>query len=168
MIKKILRRALKVFLAVVILGIILVCGGVIYIWFSGQQEPVAQVQDEPTPVSARPNTTPTAISPDAAVSISGRMISSPLAPGDTASITVKTNPEATCVITMTYGKPGEEDKQSAASGLADAVADIYGVVEWEWQVEDYRPEGKWPVEITCKNPAGSKSGYYREYITVKA
>lgn len=167
MLRKVLRKTLKVLVAVIILAIVLVCGGVVYVWFMGQQEPAPTVQsDEATRVS-RPNVTPTAISPDAAVGISGRMVSSPIAPGEVASITVKTNPEAACDITMTFGKPGEEDKQSSAEGLSSGVADIYGMIEWEWLVEDYRPEGKWPVEITCKNPAGSKSGYYREYITLK-
>lgn len=146
--------------------LLLVGAGVGYTWYMGMQQPAAAAVEE-APETARPVAmTPSKPAPDAAVGVSSQMLTSPVKPGENASLTIKTNAGATCEITVTYGEIGEEDKQSTDSGLEPQEADIYGMVTWAWTVETSRPLGTYPVEVTCANEA--KSGYLRVDLIVGA
>jgi hypothetical protein len=121
-------------------------GGVAYTWYMGQQPsppvaevaPVAEVSE---PVSAAKHMTP---DPNAKASAAIEMLTSPVTPGMNASVSIKTNPNAECTISVVYDKTGSKD-----SGLVPKTADEFGMADWTWTVESTVPYGTWPVKITC-------------------
>jgi len=97
--------------------------------------------------------------PYANVGVSVQALTSPIKHGSEASITVKTNQRALCKIRVEYNKVASTDEN-----LVDKNADEFGLVRWDWYVEDSVPIGKWPVEVTCyKN---EKSGYVKGDLNV--
>ena len=73
-------------------------------------------------------------------------LSSPVAPFSDATVTVKTTPTASCVITVLY-KSGP----SRAKGLDPKLADRSGFVQWRWRVGSSTTPGQWPVEVACEH-----------------
>lgn len=80
--------------------------------------------------------------------------------GENASITIRTNPEAECAITVKYNNVAAVD-----SGLVTKLADEFGVASWSWTLAASAPAGKWPIEVNCKNK--KYSGMVRTDIVVK-
>ena len=105
--------------------------------------------------------TPTAPDPKAAVGAAVQLISSPVARGALASASIKTYPGATCSIKVMYNKVA-----STETGLGDKLADVYGVVSWDWTIASTVPEGLWPVNVTCSHH--TKSGYVQGFVLVTA
>ncbi len=64
--------------------------------------------------------------------------------GYTASISVKTAPQASCSIAVYY-KSGA----SVAAGLYSKSASASGVASWSWKVGGNTTRGAWPVVVTC-------------------
>jgi hypothetical protein len=143
--KRILKFVRNVLLSIAVLAVVIVGAGVAYTWYTGQHtvEAVAAPVDETPPVSA-PVIKPPNPAPNAKVGASVQMITSPVAPGANASITVKTNPTSECTIKVVY-----DTIISTDSGLSPKTADEYGIVSWTWTVEESVPVGKWPVKVTC-------------------
>jgi hypothetical protein len=162
--KKILKKTGSIMFAGFVVLVLLVSAGLAYTWWMGQQPaPAVAVVEEvgdvrPATVTAR------TMPPDAPVGVSRQMLTTPVLPGENASLTIKTNPAATCDITVTYGELGETESKSTDSGLTPKVADQYGMVTWTWTVESLRPSGTFPVETTCANE--ENSGYLRVDLTV--
>jgi hypothetical protein len=71
-------------------------------------------------------------------------VTSPVARGHDATITVETAPAARCLITVTY-KSGP----SKARGLTPKNADGKGRVSWTWRVGTNTTPGTWPISIAC-------------------
>lgn len=71
-------------------------------------------------------------------------LTSPASPGDNASITIQTVPNAACMITVRY-KSGP----SRARGLNPRNADHEGTVTWTWRVGTRTTPGRWPIIISC-------------------
>ena len=143
----IVKKTLKVTAVAVTLLIVLVAAGVGYTWYMSEYDENTQaIQPVPAPRSSMQNTERPKISDTASLGASVQTITSPVVPGSNASIMVKTNPEATCTITVVYDKTPSKD-----SGLVQKTADEYGLVEWTWTVESSTPLGNWPVEVTCAN-----------------
>jgi len=130
---------------------VLMLGGLValYIWYNSQQTQHGTVEAPPVE-----NSTPTIGRPmpaaNARVGVSIQMLTSPVAPGDNASVTIRTNPNITCTIVVEYNEVKAED-----SGLTKKIADEFGVASWSWTVDDQAPNGTWPVTITCKNAKNS-------------
>lgn len=163
--RRVLKHIRNITISVGVLLVLLVGAGALYTWYMGGQQvapeaPVVETSKELTPVVA-----PRTVAPDAKVSLSTQSVTSPVRPGDNASITARTNPKAGCTITVTYGELGEKDKQSDDSGLYAKTADEYGMVSWTWTVESNRPQGVWPIEVTCANEANS--AYLKAELVVK-
>jgi hypothetical protein len=78
-------------------------------------------------------------------------LSSPVSPGDDATIAVQTAPNASCLITVRY-KSGP----SKASGLVPKTSDSKGNVSWTWRVGSRTTPGKWPITVTCSS--GGRQG----------
>jgi hypothetical protein len=76
--------------------------------------------------------------------VSIQSITSPVAPGDNASIYIHTNRDSKCTITAVYNNIPSKD-----AGLSPKTADEYGLASWSWTVESTVPVGKWPVTVTC-------------------
>ncbi len=136
-------------IAIGVLLFVAVAAGIAYTWYNGQKPPASAIakpaEKKVAPKFARP--TPRK---DAKVGVSIQSLTSPVAPGDNASIIIRTNPEATCVIEVKYG-----ETKSLDTGLVKKTADEFGIVNWAWTVETGTQTGKWPVTVTCKNQKNS-------------
>ena len=148
-----LAKALKIAVSIIVLLTLLVAGGIGYIWYTGQHTPnnssALQAPISPKPI---PVIKPTIPPDNARVGAAVESLTSPITPGTTASITVKTTATATCSISVVYDKTPSKD-----SGLSKQIADDYGLVSWTWYVEQSVPVGKWPVKVTCVR--GKLSGF---------
>lgn len=143
-----IRRTL---ISIAVLIVLAALGGAAYVWYSGQQGPAVATDQAAVPVVTAPvSHAPTKQTPDAVMSASVQSLSSPVSPGENATITVKTNSNATCVISVIYDKTSSKD-----SGLSKKVADDYGMVSWTWTVDATAPIGKWPVKVVCTNVKNS-------------
>jgi hypothetical protein len=89
----------------------------------------------PTPVP-----TPTPIPLD----ITKGAMTSPVARGDKATLTIHTAVGADCKIAVEY-----DSGPSQASGLVEKTADASGDVSWTWTVGQTTKTGKWPITVTC-------------------
>lgn len=151
----------KTIFSIIVLLAILILIGIAYVWYLGQQKPETAIITE---IPKRPSTqkliTPHKPKPDAVVGVSVQSLSTPIAPGQNASIMIRTNPDAKCSITVTYNNVPSKD-----SGLVEKVADEYGMANWTWTVPAGTPLGKWPVRVTCANTA--KSGMVEDKLEVK-
>jgi hypothetical protein len=132
-------------LSIVVLAVVFVGGGLGYTWYMGQQpvDTTAAIA-EPVVTKPAPEIKPVKPSANAKESASVQMLTSPVAPGANASISVKTNPASKCTIKVEYNKILSTD-----SGLTAKTADEFGMVSWTWTVEETAPLGKWPVKVTC-------------------
>ena len=160
-----LRYARNIIVGIVILVVVSVGAGAGYIWFLGNQADDTELEFVETPSNSSTVRTPSQPASDAPVGVARRSFTTPVAPGENASLTAHTNAKAICTITLTYGEIGEKEKQSNDSGLVERIADQYGTVTWSWTVPEDAPLGKWPVEVTCRND--KNSGYIREYLEIK-
>lgn len=77
-------------------------------------------------------------------------ITSPVMPGANATMIVKTDPGAKCVVEVTYDRTKAVD-----GGLIQKTADKEGNVSWTWKVVPTAPEGKWPAKVTCTDKKSS-------------
>lgn len=146
--------------SLVVLIFLAVSGGGLYTWYMGQQKSLAASGDEPAP-SRRVEIKPMRQDPNANVGVSVQVITSPVKPGENASVTVRTNQLADCTITVKYG-----DVAASDSGLMKKKADEFGMASWAWTVAPNAPEGSWPVRITCATQ--KKSGMAEAQLVVKA
>ncbi len=140
---RLFRFLRNVIISFVVLLILLIMAGVAYTWYMGQNDkdiPVTAPIKTTTPTIAKP----TMPGPNAKEGASVQTITSPVAPGENSSISVKTNPESVCKIKVEYNKVASTD-----SGLVAKTADEYGIVSWSWTVGPATPVGKWPVTVTC-------------------
>jgi hypothetical protein len=139
---KLIRNAA---ISMLVLLILVVGAGVAYTWYMGQTDientsAVAEpVEYEPVKVVEPPKP-----APNAKVGASVQTLTSPVKPGDNTSLTVKSTPGASCVITVVYDKTPSTD-----SGLKPQVADGFGIATWAWTVEPSAPLGTWPMKVTC-------------------
>lgn len=140
-----MKFARNTLISITVLMVVAVGLGFGYTWYMGQQDnsefTTVAVPEVKPKVS---ETKPIIQDPNAKVGVSVQSITSPANPGLNASIYIKTNPGATCKITVVYDKTASTD-----SGLKDKKADEYGMVDWTWTIEDSVPLGKWPVTVTC-------------------
>jgi hypothetical protein len=123
---------------------ILVVAGVAYTWYNGQQPAsIAKVpsSNEPQAKQIVPKTLDKNVQESAAV----QTVTSPIAPGENAMISVKTNPTSSCKISVMYNNVAAVD-----SGLAARKADNFGTVNWAWTVPKSTPLGSWPITVTCE------------------
>jgi hypothetical protein len=108
----------------------------------------AKVKETIVPVktTTKPTATgPVQLAPNAKEGVAVQSLSSPVAPGENASIYIHTNRDSKCTITVVYNKIPSKD-----AGLAPKTADEFGLVSWSWTVEASAPVGKWPVTVTCE------------------
>jgi len=87
-------------------------------------------------------------------------LTSPVSPGNPASITIKTVPSAQCRIRVQY-LPGP----SKAKGLIPQTADSEGQVTWTWRVGAQTTPGTWPIFVTCLS--GVSQGTLQTSFTVQ-
>lgn len=158
---RIIRLARNIAISVVTLLVLIVGGGSAYTWYMGQNtDGSALGVATPVETIADHEIKPSKPSPNTPVSASIQMLTTPVMPGENASITVKTTPTANCTIKVEYNKVASTD-----SGLTAKTADEFGIVSWAWTVEEGRPLGAWPVTVTCTH--NKKSAMVRGDLVVK-
>jgi micrococcal nuclease len=86
-------------------------------------------------------------------------LTSSVARGGTASITVKTAAGAACTIEVDY-KSGP----STSSSLTPKTAPSTGLVSWSWKVGTTTTPGTWPIHVTCSS--GDATGTLETRFTV--
>jgi hypothetical protein len=138
------KSIVRTLMSVVVLLVLMVGAGVGYVWYMGQHPPHVQADETSVAKPIKPDYKPTKPSPNAKESAAVQSLTSPVAPGDNASVAVRTLPDSACTITVVYDKTASKD-----SGLGQKTADEYGLVSWTWTVEAAVPLGKWPVTVTC-------------------
>jgi hypothetical protein len=116
-----------------------------YLWLYGTAS-AAPVPATPAPPTATASTTPTF------PGVTFTNVSTPVNPGGAALVVVKTAPNASCLITVTY-KSGP----IKMPGLVPKMADATGVVTWAWLVGTTTETGSWPIDVTC-SANGQTSG----------
>lgn len=79
-------------------------------------------------------------------------VTSPVAPGDTATATVETAAGSRCEIEVTY-----RSGPSEAQGLDPAIASDEGGVSWTWIVGINTTPGEWVVEVECADADGRRA-----------
>lgn len=149
------HKSLRLFKNVIISALCLfsigigVAGG--YIWYIGKYGPKDTSSAEKQ-VEVKTETTIKKNIPDpnAPVGVATQMLTSPIAPGSVASLSIRTNPGANCVVSVIYDKTPSKD-----AGLAPKTADDFGSVSWTWTVDSLVPIGKWPVSVNCSNNKNS-------------
>lgn len=139
------KTAVYTTVSVLALLLLFVGGGLAYVWYTGQNTPeVATVDSTPTADTSERRITPTKPAANAQASASVQMLTTPVAPGENASISVKTVATSTCSIKVEYNNvPGID------SGLITKTADEFGIISWTWTVDASAPQGTWPVTVTC-------------------
>lgn len=136
-----LRHALT---SATVLLVIIVLGGIAYTYIVGQSDTQTVAATAPPEAPAEPVIKPSQPSPNAKESAAVEALTSPVAPGENASVTIKTNPTSNCTISVMYNNVASTD-----SGLVAKAADSYGTVTWTWTVGTNVPVGTWPVKVTC-------------------
>lgn len=127
-----------------VLIVLFIAAGIIYTFVAdrtGSKPPPARAATAESSI-AEPKPTPP--SPNAPEGVSVSSLTSPVAAGSNAALTVQTNPGSTCTIAVVYNGVASKD-----SGLAAKPVGAYGVVTWSWTVEPTVPPGSWPVAVTC-------------------
>ncbi len=136
--------------------------GLAYTWYVGKYGGHVESAEIEIPESKPRNLLePTKPAANANVGVAVQSLSSPVKPGDPASISIRTLPEAKCTIKVEYNKVPSTDP-----GLTEKVADEYGMTNWDWYVEDSAEVGVWPVWVTCAH--GDKSAMVRGDLEVKS
>lgn len=155
---RVAKKAKRIGSAAAVLLALLLIAGLIYTWLMGLRATTST-----TPVvetSRRPaEHTPPPTDPNAPVGVYIQSLSSEIVPGSNASASIRTQPEAECVIKVSYQSGASTD-----SGLVPKRADEYGMVRWSWTLEPTTPLGKGSADITCTR--NKKSGYMHGDITV--
>jgi len=97
-----------------------------------------------TQITGGTTTSSTVASTGAAFPLQVVSVTSPVAPGSNATLTILTEPNAQCTITVNY-KSGP----SSASGLGAKTADSQGNVSWTWNVGKSTTAGTWQIVVTA-------------------
>lgn len=130
---------------VLVLAVLAAGAGIAYTWYVGQNQSALANQTAPVR-TPRVVLKPQKIASDAKVGVAVQTVTPEVKPGENASVSVRTNPEADCTVVVRYNNVAAVD-----SGLAPKQADEYGVASWSWTVAAGTPTGTWPAEVSCKN-----------------
>lgn len=139
------KLLVKILVGGVILTILAGAAGVAYTWYNGNQtDNLVQEKTPEVDATKDPVIKPTKLSPDAKVGASIQSMTTPVAPGENTSVTIKTNPDSKCLISVMYNNVVSKD-----SGLGPKQSNNFGNVTWTWTVENTVPFGKYPIKVTC-------------------
>ena len=160
-----LRKLRKLAIAVVMLGVLLGAAAFILSYLNSENsKPVQEITITPKPKPKGPTQTP----PNAPVGVAVSYITDTVKRGDNASLTIHTNTDVKCTITVVYDAYDmDKNKLVTAhdSGLVTRNADEYGLVNWSWTVAPNAPLGKATATALCANL--KHSGMYIGDIVVK-
>lgn len=105
---------------------------------------------------------------DIAIGSSIQSISSPIAPGSNASLTLRTTESAVCTIkVLRLDTEMREVQHVTDSGLGEKTADDFGIVTWTWTMPADAAIAKWQADINCTRDSKSTRSI-GEIIVAKA
>ncbi len=159
-----MRRAWLI-LAIITSLILLIVGlFLLWLWLNKPQVAGNKALDAPS----QPRQQLTTHKPPANTPIGSTIqsISSPIAPGGNASLTLRTTESAVCNIKVVHlDDKMNEVARVTDSGLGDKKADDFGVVMWSWTMPAGAAIATWHADITCTR--GDKSTRSLGDIVVK-
>ncbi len=155
-----LRPLRNIFLSAILLLFVLIGGGILYTWYSDAQPKV--VEETPKQTNTKVTSKAPVVDPNAPVSVAIQSLSSPVAPGDNASLTIRTKPTAVCTLGVSYTGATTPANDS---GLVEKKADEYGVVTWSWTVPSAAQKALSPVAVRCE--LNDKSGELKTNLDVR-
>lgn len=158
--KKPIKLAGNMIMSFIIMSISAFGGMLFCVWYFGQNDTAVLGDTLPEPSSSANIITPTKQADNVPVGVSIQSISSPINQGDVVNITTRSNPGASCNITVTLNKQKYSD-----SSLVKKNTDEYGMVSWSWPTSSFTPSGKWSVEVLCSK--GEKSGMVIGELVIK-
>lgn len=94
----------------------------------------------------------TTTEPDSALAIAIVDVTSPVSPGQTATLRATTTPGAECSIAVNYSSGASE-----AKGLEAATADDQGEVSWSWKVGPKTATGDYSIDVSATLDGASAS-----------
>ncbi len=154
-----LRPLLNIVLSALLILLTLVGLGLLYTWYIDSRPTLEP--ETVTPVKTSVVKAPV-IDPNAPVGVAVQSLSSPVAPGNNASLTIRTKPTATCHVEVSYTGVATTTKDS---GLSDKKADEYGVIVWSWTVPTAAQKAQSPVSVRCE--LDEKSGELKTFLDVR-
>ena len=137
-------------IAVVLLGVVIFGVGLLIMWL---MQPKKVDQPAATaPAAQKPSMSPSRkFGPNIPIGSAIQSISSPVAPGDNANVTLRTTEGATCTIkVVNLDQHGNEIGRVEDSGLADKKVDEFGVVTWTWTMPKGAALATWKADMFCK------------------
>lgn len=139
----------------VILLTITIAAGLFYVWLMGLQEKPSTTTSAPT--TNKPSfLTPHKLPDNVAIGSSIQSISSPVSPGDNASLTVRTTESAVCSVKIIHLDSSQKELARVTdSGLSDKTADEFGMLTWTWTMPSDAATAKWTADVYCSR--GDKS-----------
>lgn len=140
------RVALSLATLLVVVVALGAAGGGAYMWYMGKHG----AEESTVYKQADAGAAPIRAAASLGTSLAVESITSPVMPGANATMIVKTDPGAKCVVEVTYGQTKAVD-----NGLIQKIADKEGGASWTWKVAPTAPEGKWPAKVTCTNKKSS-------------
>ena len=146
---KLLKRAYRWLAVLVVLTVSMVGAGILLMWLMQPKVP-----DSPAvvaPVIQKPDiTSPRKFGPNVPIGSAVQSISSPIAPGNNASVTLRTTEGATCSIKVVrLDTHGKELERIEDSGLVDKKVDVFGVATWTWTIPNGTVLGVWQADMFC-------------------
>ena len=115
--------------------------GTLVVTTDGYNYTVSSRQIQPSPT---PTLRPTATEILEPLKLNIASVTSPVAPGEKATLIAATLPGAKCTITVYY-----RSGPSEASGLDPKIADSKGKVSWTWKVAGTTPPGTYKIVVTA-------------------
>jgi len=85
-----------------------------------------------------------------------QLISTPVKPGDDASMHLRVDAGITCTVKVEYGS-GASKVEASDPGLVEKTADAFGTIGWYWTVPASAPKGAAKAVATCHNAKNTTS-----------
>ena len=149
------KGVVKILIMAIILIALLIGAAVLYAWYTSQKDGGNRAEVVET-TKPKPVRSPRRSDPNGAIGVALQYISSPIAPGQQASMTIHTDTDAKCTIEARH-RPEDKPKpvKIKLPGFEDQVSDEFGMATWKWTVPASGPLGEWEVEATCANNKNS-------------
>ena len=150
----------------ILAALVLLVGAValLYIWL---QPPEKKTDTATDPQATKPPTlqAPRKLGENVPFGSSIQSLTSRVAPGENASVTLRSLEGAVCSIkVIRLDSFGKEVEKVDDSGLNEKTADDFGVTTWTWTMPQGATKGPWVADITCVR--GDKSTRSTGDITV--
>lgn len=147
---KALKKLVKWTVIIVVLLVLIIGLGILIIWLL--QPKKIDSNTTPAPATQKPTIAPAhKFGPNIPIGSSVQSISSPIAPGDNAYVTLRTTEGATCSIkVVSLDQHGKEIDRVSDSGLVDKKVDDFGVVTWTWTMPVGAAIKIWQADMYCK------------------